>query len=73
MGIGNNFLNIIKGEAGPIYLGVLIVLVVMAFVQKKTSKLVAVLLTAVVVGGIIFAPELFESFTKGIFSRLLGG
>lgn len=73
MGIGNNFLNIIKAEAGPIYLGVLVVLVIVAFTQRKVSKLVGIVISALIVGGIVFAPQLFESFAKGIFSRLLGG
>lgn len=73
MGIGNNFLNLIKNEAGPIYLGVLIVVVLVVWSQRKVSKLVGFVITALVVGGIVFAPELFQSFSKGIFAKLLGG
>lgn len=71
--IGNNLKGIILSWTKPLLIAVAGMMAFAAFGQRQTGKLVTVVITAIGVGGFVFAGDQIESLIKFLWTGATGG
>lgn len=73
MNLGQNFLDLIISNAGPLVTGGLIIGSVVMLYKRKLTEFIALLAAGIVSMGIIYNPTVVKDFLSDIFVRIIQG